>query len=226
VASLWGAVPASAREGTERTYRVTIENLSDGQPLGLVAASTHRQGGGIFEVGDVASPGIERMAEDGLFDILVGEMNDSAKTTTALGLEAAATPQGTSFGPFTDTIVFEITARPGDRFSLATMIICTNDGFTGLSGAMLPSHGSVSYDLVGYDAGTEDNTEASEDLEDPCTLLGPDVPGDPDGNDDIGPDTQPRGVIAPHPGIEGNEDLSSAHEFSDPVGRVHIERVD
>jgi hypothetical protein len=227
LAAILGATPASAKGGRVQTYRVTIVNLTDSQPLGLVAAATHRQGPDLFEVGELASPGVERMAEDGQFDILVQEFNASGKTTEAKGVEAAMTPSGTTFGPFTDTVTFEITARPGDRLSLATMIICTNDGFTGVSNVKLPNHGSATWSLVGYDAGTEDNTESSEDLEDPCTLLGPDVPGDPDGNDDVGPDTSPAEAIMPHPGIAGGSDLSvAAHGFDDPVARLTVERID
>jgi len=48
------------------------------------------------------------------------------------------TPNGHEVGDFTDTLTFDITARPGDRLSLATMLICTNDGFTGLDAARLP----------------------------------------------------------------------------------------
>jgi hypothetical protein len=65
------------------------------------------------------------------------------------------------------------TANPGDRLSLATMLICTNDGFTGLDRAKLPIGGSEVFWTNGYDAGTENNTELSQDIVDACSALGP-----------------------------------------------------
>src|SRR5207247_3467816 len=48
-----------------RTYRVTIENETDGQPFSPGVAVTHRKSTRLFHVGDAASPGIEAIAEDG-----------------------------------------------------------------------------------------------------------------------------------------------------------------
>ena len=41
--------------------------------------------------------------------------------------------------------------------SLATMLICTNDGFGGLNRVRLPPRVQRVFPLYGYDAGTEDN---------------------------------------------------------------------
>src|SRR5437867_2536962 len=119
-------------------------------------------------------------------------------------------------------------AHPGDRLSLAVMLICTNDGFSGLDGVQLPPHGSVTYHSAGYDAGTEDNTEQSTDIVDPCSGLGPlPLTGDPDGNVDAAVDSVPHVAIAHHPGIAGNGELSaSAHGWDDPVASIMIERID
>src|SRR5687767_11301473 len=48
-----------------RTYRVTIENETDGQPFSPGVAVTHRRSTNLFRVGGMASPGIEAIAEDG-----------------------------------------------------------------------------------------------------------------------------------------------------------------
>ena len=130
-------------------------------------------------------------------------------------------------GDFRDATTFDIVARPGDKLSLATMLICTNDGFTGLDRAKLPKKGSAVYLTNGYDAGTEENTESSGDIVDPCSLLGPvELAGDPNGNDDDGVDTDPAGRIAHHPNISGDGDLSAHdHGWTDPVTKVTVTQV-
>jgi hypothetical protein len=152
--------------------------------------------------------------------------------TEAVNIGRPLTTKGKTGGPngeSTDTAVFTIKARPGDRFSLATMLICTNDGFTGLDGVELPQKRPGTHMLMSYDAGTENNTEKSKDIVDPCSDLGPEkVPGDPNGNDDksAGVDTNPPAPIQMHPGIMGGGDLNPAvHKWTDPVAMVTIERM-
>jgi hypothetical protein len=130
-------------------------------------------------------------------------------------------------GDFSDSVSFEITARPGDRLSLATMLICTNDGFVGLDRGRLPLFGSRTFWLRGYDAGSEDNTELSQDIVDPCSALGPmPLSGDPNGNEDAAVDTYPAQAVQHHPGIQGVGDLSAAaHGWDDPVVKVTVMRI-
>jgi hypothetical protein len=134
---------------------------------------------------------------------------------------------GKVVGSFTDTASFEIRAREGDRLSLATMLICTNDGFLGLDSVKLPDDEARTFFLNGYDAGRENNTEVSEHIVDPCSALGPAVlPGDPDGNLESGPGvtTDPPERIRHHPNIQGGGELSVAlHGWSDPVAKVTVE---
>jgi len=194
-----------------RTYRVTLTNLTDSQPFSPGAAATHRPWFHAFEVGELADPAIEAIAEDGNHMPAIQALTDLTEDGVV----------------FTDSITFEVDARPGDRLSLATMLICTNDGFTGLDGVNLPAHGSVTYHSMGYDAGTEENTEESEHIVDPCSGLGPvplaGDPNDPNG----GVTTDPLEAIAHHPGISGGGDLSaSMHDWTNPVGEIEIERVD
>ncbi len=150
-----------------RTYRVTIENMTEGQPFSPGLAATHRANTNLFEVGGMASAGIEAIAEAGNEAPAVAMIDGAAGITDVFDINRPITPDGVTIGDFTDSFTFEITARPGDRLSLAVMLICTNDGFTGLDGGRLPAQGSVSYSINGYDAGTEDNTEMSDDIVDP-----------------------------------------------------------
>lgn len=213
-----------------RTYRVTLTNLTDSQPFSPGAAATHRPWFHAFEVGDLAHPAIEAIAEDGnhmpAIEALTGLAEDGV-VTDFYEIGRPITRSGTTFMGFTDSITFEVDARPGDRLSLATMLICTNDGFTGLDGVKLPAHGSVTYHSMGYDAGTEENTEESEHIVDPCSGLGPvplaGDPNDPNG----GVATDPLEAISHHPGVSGGGNLSaSMHDWTNPVAEISIERID
>jgi hypothetical protein len=147
--------------------------------------------------------------------------------TQAVNAGVPLTSAGKIVGSFTDNVTFDIRAKPDDTFSIATMLICTNDGFTGLDRARLPERGTAAYFLNAYDAGREQNTEKSVDIVDPCSALGPvALSGDPNGNRDAEVATIPAQVIRDHPGIQGVGDLSVAlHGWTDPVAVVTITRV-
>jgi hypothetical protein len=211
-----------------RTYRVTIENETDGQPFSPGVAITHKRSVSLFEVGDKASHGIEAIAEDGDEGPAVAAVTGAQGVTDVFDLNRPITREGTTFMGFTDEFSFEIQARQRDRLSLAVMLICTNDGFTGLNSVKLPKEGPVTYHSAGYDAGTESNTERSKDIVDPCSALGPaPLAGDPNGNEDAAVDTSPHGNIHHHDGIKGGGDLSeSMHDWENPVAEITIERID
>ena len=210
------------------TYRVTIVNLSHGQPLSPPVAATHGRRISMFNLRRQASPELEALAEDGdqipLYDLLGG----LPKVTEAVDVAMPLMPYGQVFGDFTDTVTFDISAKPGDRLSLATMLICSNDGFTGLSSVRLPWRVQRVYTLRGYDAGTENNTQMSQDIVDPCSALGPvSLEGDPNGNENIAVNTDPAHRITLHRGVVNEGDLSvNDHGWLGPVGVVIVKRID
>jgi hypothetical protein len=214
--------------GEDAMYQVTIQNFTEGQPLSPPVAATHSANISLFARGSQASPELEAIAEDGdpspLFNLLEG----SEDVTEAVNIGTPLTTLGSTAGRFSDAVTFDIMSSAGDKFSLAAMLICTNDGFTGLNSVEPPEDGSAVFWLNAYDAGTEDNTEASADLVDPCTDLGPvALNGDPNGNVDDGVDTDPRTAVALHMGIVGNGDLTAGdHGWGLPVAKVTITRAD
>lgn len=201
-------------------FRVTFENLTEGQPFSPPVIATHRSGIRMFRVGRSASSELEAIAEDGNQMPMVNLFKRSHKVTQTVDVGSPVFIGG--------MVMVDIIGRPGDRLSLATMLICTNDGITGLDRAMLPSQGSAVYWLNAYDAGTEDNTEMSEDIVDPCSAIGPThLSGDPNGNEDDAVDTDPHRAIAMHPGIQGGNDLAVGdHGWNNPVAKVTITRVE
>jgi hypothetical protein len=215
-------------DNARATFRVTLVNLTGGQPFSPPVAATHRKSIHLIRVGRLASDELALIAQDGDQLPLFGQLSGSQQVTQAVDVGRPVTAQNTAAADFTDNVTFEITGRAGDRLSLATMLICTNDGFLGLDGVKLPRRGATAYVLNGYDAGRENNTEASDDLVDPCSDLNPGhgLAGDPDGNRDSEVATNPRTPIAHHPGIHGGADLDPAfHDWSDPVAVVVVTRV-
>jgi len=224
----WSSGVAAAQHAHRATYRVTIENLTRGQPFSPPVAATHQKAIHMFQVGALASDELAAIAQDGNEGPMADLFGASDKATQVVDVGRPLTPHGKVVGSFTDSATFDIQARPGDRFSLATMLICTNDGFLGLDAVKLPQEDSVVFWLNGYDAGRENNTEKSVDIVDPCSALGPvTLAGDPNGNEDVTVATVPPQPIAHHPGIAGIADLSvSLHGWHDPVAKVTITRLD
>ena len=226
--------PTASGTGQEKVaYEVKIENLTSGQPFSPPVAATHGEDIHLFQVGEDASDALAAVAQDGDPIPLFQRLQKMDGVTDAVNVGAPLTPAGkkamVNGMPVTDSATFQIAAAPGDRFSLATMLICTNDGFLGLDSVELPKSGSAEFMLDSYDAGREENTEVSEDLVDPCSALGPTkLKGDPDGNVDDGTvATSPMQPIADHPGINGNGELTKdAHGWDDPVAKVTITRLE
>ena len=204
------------------TYEVTIENLTEGQPLSPGVVVAHEPGAVVWRVGTPSSEGIRSIAEDGVPDPAVQELTG----TDGIGAVVATTaPIHRIGGPGPTSLTVEITADPEvDRLSLAVMLICTNDGFAGLDDVALPTGSDPAvYDAMAYDAGTEENTEAFADLPDPCQAAGP-VMAEADGNRDDEID-EDGGAPFAHAGIQGGADLTvEDHGWTEPVARVTVTR--
>jgi hypothetical protein len=208
-----------------RTYQVTLTNKTTSQPISPPVVVTHDRNIRFWEKGAAASAGIIAIAEDGNPDVAVGDLTGLPGVTAVEAAKGPLTPKGTTVGDFTDTVTVKIQARRGDRLSLAGMLICTNDGFTGVDSIRLPHNNRTRVTYAGaYDAGSEINTERSGDIPDPCSALGPvGLVGDPNGNINDGIDA--NGVISAHRGIVGESDLLAAHNWRHRVLQVKVKMV-
>lgn len=218
------AVPASAEEPNTSTFTVTITNLAESQPISPPVVATHHRIASFVEVGAPASAGVTAIAENGDPSVAFGALDGAAHVTDVVNVGQPLTRAGTTFDVFTDSVTFEIDGKKSDVLSLAGMLICTNDGIAAGDGLALPRRGTATYYLNGYDAGTELNTEESEDIVDACSLLGPVVlDGDDNGNNNDGIDE--GGVVGLHGGIAGTADLLTDHNWDDPVLVVTVTRT-
>ncbi len=216
---------ASPKASDMRTYVVTVENLTSGQPLTPPAAVTHRGAVNLFEAGQAASYEVKEIAENGNLGPLLTAL-DGNKHVSNVVVAVAGEPPPVMPG---QSVTFEIEAEDGAQFfSFVSMLICTNDGFTGLDRVKLPNQvgASSEYASGGYDAGTELNTEDFADLVPPCPPL-TGVPSTDPGSGMSNPALAENGVITHHGGIAGGVDLlAGLHGWTDPVAQITITRLD
>jgi hypothetical protein len=123
-----------------------------------------------------------------------------------------------------NAVTLRIESHGADRLSVAMMLGCTNDGFTGVSSVPLSrSMMPVTYYGAAYDAGTERNNQLWTSLADGCNALGP-SPRDPDGRNDRDLTDEP---VSMHPGImPGVGDLGPEFAWHDAVVKITVQRVE
>lgn len=211
-------------------YDVTIKNLTGTQPFTPAVVATHRSNVQLFVSGEAASPQIRDVAENGSVPGLVQWWNDNPDAShVAVAVGAGEHPPIMPGEASTITIVAD---RGADRLSVASMLICTNDGFTGGAGLALPDAfgETATYMARAYDAGTERNTEDFADLVPPCQPLRG-VSSDDAGTGMSNPELAEDWVIARHAGINGNlptSDLTvDAHgwDIDAPVMQITVTQV-
>jgi hypothetical protein len=197
-----------------KTYQITVENLTGGQPLTPTVLATHARWQGIFDEGRAASNGVQQLAENGGVPTLAADLQAAPGVGTVAVIGSAPIMPGTS-------ATLDIVAS--DRYrraSLAGMLVCTNDGFGGVDSLRLPrwvGEDTVSYGAA-YDAGTEINTESYMDLVPPCDDSGGAIASNPA--------LAEGGVVHEHGGIVGGSDLMpDVHGWDGAVIKVTIERT-
>jgi len=220
-------LPQLALSGGGSLYRVTISNLTAGQPFTPPVLATHNKKTGIFTVGEETSYELQQIAENGnngpLVNLLSSDDNVRAVVSRMTPIVPANNPVGAPFG---SSETFEIWAGgKANYISIVSMLICTNDGFMGIDSVRLPSKKRTVF-AAAYDARTEENTEVYANMVPPCQALIEGI-NPPVGGTGMSDDALfEEGVVIPHAGINGGADLQSQlHGWGDPVAKIVIERV-
>jgi hypothetical protein len=222
-AALMAPAALAGKPDEPATYQVTLVNYSEGQPISPPVFVTHDKHLSVWKPGKAASAEIEAIAEGGDTGPALTAWSALDGVTDVVGLGAPLLPQGVEIEGLMSYTSFTITAQAGDRLSFAGMLVCTNDGFIGVSGVKLPTNGAKTYRVLPWDAGTEFNTEASADIVDGCSAIGPVMlDGDPNGNGGIDED----GKIRRHAKVQGIGDLLDAHSPARPAAYLTIVRLD
>lgn len=205
-------------------YEITITNLTSAQPFTPPLIATHRAATSMFTVGRPASMGISQIAENGNLAPLEGALSSDRHVSA---FTIAFGPTAPPLLPGQSTTAFLQTDRGALLLSWVSMLVCTNDGFTGSDAIKLPRrvNESVMAYTAGYDAGSEINTEDWADLVPPCAQLT--GFGDQGGTGSSNPGLAENGVIRHHPGILGGADLvPGVHGWTDPVAKIVVTRIE
>lgn len=193
-------------------FTVQVTNLTNAQPLSPIAAIAHSEGM-LWQIGEPASAALELMAEG-------GDNSELLATDFAMASSSAESP----LPPGEQVTLMLSTEQLNSlKISLATMLVNTNDAFTGLNAidvSSLAVNESLSRTSFAYDAGTEANSEAQGT-----------IPGSADSGEGYNERRDDINRVAMHPGVVSQDDgltnsvLTSQHKFDNPVARITITRT-
>jgi hypothetical protein len=145
-------------------WHVQITNVTPGQTFTPILVATHYGSSGIPTLGAPASDGLAMLAEGGdtgpLGDEILASKPRGTDVSTLLGPTEGLT------GPVQSAETY-VHVRPGQRLTLAAMLIPTNDTFFAINSVFLPVHGETVVYALGYDAGSEANSQSCADMPGP-----------------------------------------------------------
>ena len=202
-------VPAPA----EYSYRLTVLNLTHNQPLSPLAFALHQTSYRPWTIGMAASSGLEILAEGGA---TTDFLNDPE-------IMAGLAGDGIIKPGMSQSVELTVSQRDNLMFSAATMLVNTNDAFTGLNArdiASLELGESLMMTGPVYDSGTEKNTESSGTMPGPAD----NGTGFDATQDDVGFVTMHAGVVSQDDGLT-NSVLDQSHRFDSTVAKFTIERI-
>ncbi len=196
----------------ESSFDITIANLTHGQPLSPIAVTLHGDST-MWKIGEPSSQALEMLAEGG----------DNSSFMAIDGVLASQSTDGPVGPGSSATISVSTTDVLATHLSVATMLVNTNDAFSGLTGlelATLVVDSPKSWRLNVYDSGTEANSES----------VGT-IPGPADGGTGFDAMRDDVDVVAMHPGVVSSDDgltnsvLTQAHRFDNPSIKLTITRT-
>ncbi len=196
-----------------RSFEVTVYNLTANQPLSplAVVASNNVT---LWTTGIAASDALEALAEGG----------DNSLLSTADSTLASIGGAGPVGPGASETMILTVEAGGEASVSVLSMLVNTNDAFTGVTGLDLTTMnvGDASIYLpVVYDAGTEENSEMAGT-----------IPGPADGGEGVSEGRETIDMVTLHSGVVTADDglpdsvLDASHRFSNPAMKLVISRVE
>ena len=197
----------------EYSYSVTITNLTYAQPLSPLAVMLHGDSK-MWMVGSMASASLEILAEGG----------DNTDFIAQEGVIASGSSDGVVLPGSAASVTLNTTDRSATFFTAATMLVNTNDAFSGLTGVDISTMAIddvKSWYLNVYDSGTEANSEA----------MGT-IPGPADGGTGFDAARDDVDFIGLHSGVVSQDDglsssvLTQAHRFDNPAIKLTITRTE
>ena len=196
----------------EYSYTVTVTNLTYAQPLSPLAVMLHGDSK-MWMTGSTASNSLEKLAED-------GDNTDFIADSTAL---ASVSGDGVVLPSTSSTVTVTTTDRLATYFTAATMLVNTNDAFSGLTGidiSAMAINDIKLWNLNVFDAGTELNTESVGTIPGPADS----GTGFEATRDDVNFVTYHSGVVSQDDGLSTSV-LTQAHRFDNPAIKLTITRT-
>ena len=209
-------------------YEVTVTNITSGQPITPPLLVTHSKDVSLFSVGEESSDELQQLAENGNVSFLVDKLEGTSGVMDivkgSVGHLVPANDPGDTDLQYSET--FTVSADGKKRYlSFASMLVCTNDGIAGIDSVKLPYYNEKTIYAKAYDIRTEMNTEDFTDLVPPCAAESGVISKDK-GTGTTNPAIAEDGIIIPHPGISGDDDLSQrTHGWDGPVVKIDIVRI-
>jgi hypothetical protein len=199
------------------TFTVKMTNLTNNQPLSPLAAVIHTNGYRGWTPGSAATSGLEKLAEGGATADFLSEAAGDP-TVLATGAGSGVIAPGNS-----GTVSLSATLFNGLRLSAASMLVNTNDAFTGVAAASIDGLAvgqSVTFYGSIYDAGTEENTETAAT-----------IPGPAGGGEGYNPARAGKDFVAFHGGVVTADGglstsvLNETHRFLSPGAKIEVTRT-
>lgn len=206
--------PPSPPVVTSKQFQVTFTNNTNAQPLSPIAFVMH-QGGTLWTIGSSATNALEVLAESGDNSEVLAE-TIVIRSASGSGVVMPGASQTVNLS-FTDDL-------DGKSLSAVTMLVNTNDAFTGFTGMDISEMmvgASNTFNIPSYDSGTEGNSEMAG------TIPGPADSGEGfnSARDDSNQVTRHTGVVTMDDGLSSSI-LTEAHRWDNPVARVTVTRIE
>jgi len=209
---------------TQAKFEVRLTNLTNAQPMSPVAVIMHKSGFNNFMDGEVASQDLELLAEGGDNSTLLSQAQAATEHVASGSTTGPVVPRAIS-----DAVVLDV---PTDdlsnlRLSVVTMLIHTNDAFTGSNAEDISNMTvgqSITINAPVWDSGTEANSELG------TTMPGPDFNGEGfnAARDDMIDKVRIHQGVVSNASIEAGlptSDLVERHRFLNPGARIVVTRT-
>lgn len=204
---------------TTMSFNISITNLTSNQIFSPFAIIAHTSGYHAWQIGSASSLGLEILAEEGDPQTFIAEANANDHFLASSMGDSPTLPGSTT------EIILELDENSDIYVTLASMLVNTNDAFTGLNAyaiSDLEIQESVMIFAISYDAGTEDNIETQTSI--PGPVAGGE--GFNAARDDIvNVVTVHAGAITADEGLM-NSVLDSSYKWDHPVAKIVISRLE
>ena len=215
VFSLAAASPARADDDHEGArFEVTITNLTRGQQFTPILVASHKSSVKLFELGKPASTELAILAEEG---------NTAPLKAALLALPGTGeVVTGSSLTNPGASVTLIVEGRRGfGHFSVAAMLIPTNDAFFAINGVPLPrGKERLTLTALAYDSGSERNDELC------VSIPGPFFAECGGSGGGAAPAGAEEGYVHVHAGLHGSGNLPAAmRDWRNPVALISVRRM-